>query len=335
MHPSPQVSLLSPAREDPHGKSSPMLQMQEYAVSGLLGHEGPPVALKNQTPHASNRHHAASPVHIRTPIEQPRTPDPRSINASLMPNLRQKLLKELNKTPTPSDAAVEQAALQVLKVSRDILTSYRAAATQGSSMGSSFATHPDDVEYHNAVSRILHKPGDYPAMTEGAMAAVLEAYGNLAAAGSGEVVHELAQVEGLVEGLMCAAEHGSQDVRTHAVFVLSQLAIAGPETAMQMALLPGLAEECCRAISSGSKSERVTLNWALLVNNVAAMGGEDAARALTAHSMLVRELGAWLDGAHDTATLQRLTGTTCRRVRACGGGAACAGACVQRGRGRC
>ena len=139
-------------------------------------------------------------------------------------------------------------------------------------------------------------------LSEAAMAAVLEAYGNLAAAGGGEVVHDLAQVEGLVEGLMCAAEHGSQDVRTHAVFVLSQLAIAGPETAMQMALLPGLAEECCRAISSGSKSERVTLNWALLVNNVAAMGGEDAARALTAHSMLVRELGAWLDGAHDTAT---------------------------------
>ena len=231
-----------------------------------------------------------------------------------MPDLRQKLLKELNKAPTPSDAAVEQAALQVLKGSRDILASYRAAATQGSSVSSWFAAHPDDVKFHRVVSEILHKPGEYPAMTEEATAAVLEAYGNLAVAGGGEVVQELAQVEGLVEGLMCAAEHGSQDVRTHAVFVLSQLAIAGPEIAKQMALLPGLAEECCRAISTGSKAEGVTLNWALLVNNVAAMGGEDAARALTAHSMLVRELGAWLDGAHDTATLQRLTGTTCRRV---------------------
>ena len=86
------------------------------------------------------------------------------------------------------------------------------------------------------------------------------------------------------------------------------LAIAGPETAIKIALLPGLPEACCRAISTSSKSEKLTFNWALLVNNVAALGGEDAVRALTAHGMLVRELGAWLDNAHDAATLQRLTG---------------------------
>lgn len=140
------------------------------------------------------------------------------------------------------------------------------------------------------------------------MAAVLEAYGNLATAGGADVVQELAKVDGLVEGLMCAAEHGSADVRACGVFMLSQLAIAGPETAAKIALLPGLAEACCSAISSRAHSEKLALNWALLVNNVAALGGEEAARLLTAHRKLAQELGAWLDGVHDAATLQRLTG---------------------------
>ena len=47
---------------------------------------------------------------------------------------------------------------------------------------------------------------------------------------------------------------------------------------------------------------------ALLINNLADMGGEDAVRVLSAHGMLVRELATWLDSAHDAATLQRLTG---------------------------
>jgi len=166
----------------------------------------------------------------------------------------------------------------------------------------------DDVEIMGAISRALRTPDQHAEWSEAAMAAVLEAYGNFATVGGAEVVQELAKVDGLVEGLMCAAEHGSADVRAHGVFVLSQVAIAGPETAKKIALLPGLAEACCSAIASSARSERLALNWALLVNNVAALGGEEAARLLTAHRNLVQELGAWLDAAHDAATLQRLAG---------------------------
>ncbi len=54
---------------------------------------------------------------------------------------------------------------------------------------------------------------------------------------------------------------------------------------------------------------------ALLINNLADMGGEDAVRVLSAHGMLVRELATWLDSAHDAATLQRLTGVFNRLSR--------------------
>jgi len=242
----------------------------------------------------------------------------------------EKLLEELRR-PAPAAAAVEQAALQVLQGSQEIVAALRAAGAHGKA--ASFAFHADDLEYHQTMARIL-QTGPRPVASgprqperrawgleevpEAAVRAVLEAYCNLATVGVG-MLGELMRVRGMAQGLMCALEAGSSEVKAHGVFLLSQLAIAGPEAAMRIALLPGLPEACCRALCSTSKSEKLTLSWALLVNNVAALGGEEAVRVLTAHSMLVHELGAWLDSAQDAATLQRLTGVSprvaaCRRV---------------------
>ena len=49
-------------------------------------------------------------------------------------------------------------------------------------------------------------------------------------------------------------------------------------------------------------------NTSLLLNNLAAQGDTHAVSVLSGHGMLMRELAAWLDNAHDAATLQRLTG---------------------------
>lgn len=49
-------------------------------------------------------------------------------------------------------------------------------------------------------------------------------------------------------------------------------------------------------------------NAFLLINNLAALGGEDAVGALTADSALMRELAGWLDSSMDADTLQRLAG---------------------------
>ena len=242
------------------------------------------------------------------------------MHAQAMRLLHKRFLTEMTRAPKPDAAAVEQAALQVLKGSQDITASLRTARAHGKT--ASFAFHADDVEYHETISRIL-QTGPRPVacgpqqperrawgleeVSEAALAAVLEAYCNLATVGV-EMLRQVVTVRGMPQGLMNAVEQGSASVKVYGVFLLSQLAIAGPETAIKIALLPGLPEACCRAISTSSKSEKLTFNWALLVNNVAALGGEDAVRALTAHGMLVRELGAWLDNAHDAATLQRLTG---------------------------
>ena len=255
-----------------------------------------------------------------TPVANLQTEIEGRTHVQAMRLLHKRFLSEMTRAPKPDAAAAEEAALQVLKGSQDITASLRAARAHGQT--APFAFHADDVEYHETISRIL-QTGPRPVacgpqqperrawgleeVSEAALAAVLEAYCNLATVGV-EMLRQVVTVRGMPQGLMNAVEQGSASVKVYGVFLLSQLAIAGPETAIKIALLPGLPEACCRAISTSSKSEKLTFNWALLVNNVAALGGEDAVRALTAHGMLVRELGAWLDNAHDAATLQRLTG---------------------------
>ena len=69
----------------------------------------------------------------------------------------------------------------------------------------------------------------------------------------------LAHRSGLVE----IGELVQDSVADSASFLLSQLALAGPEMAAKIARLPGLTEACDKAMSS-SESE----STALLVNNL-------------------------------------------------------------------
>ena len=119
---------------------------------------------------------------------------------------------------------------------------------------------------------------------------------------------QLASTRNMLPALAQAVEQGSHGLQTSGLFLLSQIALTGPSTAVEIAKLPGLLKACYEIIMQKHSSEKMTQISALLINNLAAMGGEDAVRVLSAHGMLVRELVTWLDNAHDAATLQRLTG---------------------------
>ena len=81
----------------------------------------------------------------------------------------------------------------------------------------------------------------------------------------------------MVSGLVSVLAHGSglvenrevvQDsVADRASFLLSQLALAGPEMAAKIAHLPGLTEACVKALMFSSESE----STALLVNNLVSL----------------------------------------------------------------
>lgn len=219
-----------------------------------------------------------------------------------------KLQDEL-KRASPSAAAVEAAALQVLSKSREITTALRRDKSL------SFSFDKADAGYHEAVAGVLvAKPGTGAgaAVSEAALEAMLEAYSSLATVCSVTMFQQLVETKQMLTGLVAVIQTRASGAVVHAVFLLSQLALVGPETAQRISLLPGLAEACCRSIAggrqTGAKSESLALNTALMVNNVSALGGEEAIQALTAHGELVRELGAWLDNASDAETLQRLTG---------------------------
>ena len=76
------------------------------------------------------------------------------------------------------------------------------------------------------------------------------------------LVSVLAHGSGLVEN----REVVQDSVADRASFLLSQLALAGPEMAAKIAHLPGLTEACVKAMSS-SESE----STALLVNNLVSL----------------------------------------------------------------
>ena len=111
----------------------------------------------------------------------------------------------------------------------------------------------------------------------------------------------------MLEGLVAVLSTGSELVEDRACFLLSQISLAGPAMAARIAHLPGLANVCARAMAS-SQSESLALDVALLINNLAAQGGEDAVHVLTESGALMHELAHRLDSSHDAATLQRLAG---------------------------
>jgi hypothetical protein len=108
-------------------------------------------------------------------------------------------------------------------------------------------------------------------------------------------------------GLVAGMRLGHLKVKACSIFLLSQIALGSPRTAARIVLLDGLTEACA-ACCSAEVDATLTMNTGLLINNLAALGGEEAVRALTADNTLIQNLTRLLDLAQDAPTLQRLTG---------------------------
>jgi len=185
-------------------------------------------------------------------------------------------------------------ALDVLDAARDIAKSAR----------EHFAFLPGDTTNHEALGAALLQGTQHAELSEQALEALLGAYVQVVGPANR---CQLAEMDGLLEGLIAAVERGSHQMQSSSLFLLSQVALAGPATAIKLTRLPGLLEVCTGVLSSRAEEDR-TLNAALLVNNLSALGGEEAVDLLTQDTALMRHLASWLDEAHDASTLQRLTG---------------------------
>ena len=181
--------------------------------------------------------------------------------------LHSTLLREL-KSPAFSTAQIELAAQKVLQGARDAVASIRLEAKQGVSV--SFSFHPLDTEYHEYIATVLLAVparkgaawGEQGHVSEAALQTILEAYSNVAAVGVG--THgQLGNVKGLLRGLVKAVDLGGEELEARALFLLSQVALAGPEMAAGIALLPGLTAACLNAIATRTKSEKPMLNRCL------------------------------------------------------------------------
>lgn len=95
--------------------------------------------------------------------------------------------------------------------------------------------------------------GTHPCVSELAIEALLEAYANLTSLGGG-LLQQLACHDDLLRGLLVAVRQGSVKAEASAVFVLSQVALSGPEAATEMAFLPGLTEACTAALQRHARS---------------------------------------------------------------------------------
>ena len=259
---------------------------------------------------------SASPTRTPTPARtNAKTPTRVNIAAPLALQTRIQssfaaFLRELQR-PSPSSTDIDTAAQTVLEVSRQIN-----AMEEFPQFISATLAH--DSTCHVAFAVILRSGpqrnglwGVRGNVNASAVSSMLEAYSNFASCV--DSYKTLAGFEGfllgLVEAIRFGALHSAENIESWAVFLLSQLALAGPTVAATIALLPGFTASCLSAMSHGAGvSENLAVYTALLVNNVAALGGEEAIRALTMSGELVRELGSWLDDAHDAGTLQRLTG---------------------------
>ena len=76
-------------------------------------------------------------------------------------------------------------------------------------------------------------------------------------------------------GLVAEMRLGHLKVKASAIFLLSQIALGGPHTAARIALLDGLTKACAASCSAEGDAV-LTMNTALLINNLAALGGEEA-----------------------------------------------------------
>ena len=225
--------------------------------------------------------------------------------------LHSNLLLELE-SPS-SEVAVEQAARLVLQGARDVKKSSASALARAGTAAQAAQTpvdmHAVDDKYLESLAQLLlaGRPwGKQGAVSEAALTMMLEAVSELM--GNGVAPLQLAGTRDVLPALVQAVKQGSHGMQTSGLFLLSQIALVGPDTAVEISVLPGLAEACYVVITQDNSPETLTNTTALLINNMAALGGEDAVRVLSAHGMLMRELAACLDYANDAATLQRLTG---------------------------
>ena len=212
-----------------------------------------------------------------------------------------------------SQQDLNRAASSVLNVAESISSSLRPT-------NADFSFQSEDDLYHEIIANILFcgpqekaevvgwgPDGEVP---EWIVLTVLKAYSALVWATP--VIQQLAKVTRMIEGLLRAFEQGtgSNGVKPTAAFLLSQIALAGQNIAVRIATLPSLPDACFKALLSTERASKESLanETALLINNLAAMGGRKATIILTANPELMQELGFWLDNSHDAETLQCLAG---------------------------
>ena len=174
--------------------------------------------------------------------------------------LHSTLLQKLM-SPTPSTTQIELAAQHVLHGAQETAAFIRLDLDQGDE--APFCFHSSDAEYHTHIAMVLQAVparqgaawGQHGQVSEAALQNIMDAYSQLAVIGL-ETHVQLGHVEGLVLGLVKATEHGGEGLRSSALFLLSQVALAGPEMAARIALLPNLPGACYRTVAADTLEAR-------------------------------------------------------------------------------
>jgi len=156
------------------------------------------------------------------------------------------------------------------------------------------------------------------------LASVLHAY-VLICYRNPEGVDQLSQIPMMFTALLRVMAVGSIKVTNWACLLLSQLAIASPEAAVEISEMPGLSQTLVHIIASADSHEhaqqldsaqKCATNAVLLINNIAGTGGEAAITALAREANLVTTFLRRLQSSSDLESLQRRLGV----VRVAGGG---------------
>ena len=176
-------------------------------------------------------------------------------------------------------------------------------------------------------------------VSEAALYAMLEAYCNLASvadrrmrvqslqgdacAAAPTLATQLWSVQGLPAALMQGVSQGSENLKRCALLLLSQLPLAGSHAAMDIAQQHGLVDACASVLvsvrmppqskadaarESAQRARRLIGAAALVVHNVAAVGGGQAQLVVAERQELPRALAVASDQAGDSGVLLSLTG---------------------------
>jgi hypothetical protein len=152
----------------------------------------------------------------------------------------------------------------------------------------------------------------------------VQGYANLAST-SARALSQLAAADNLVEALVEVSTYTgvSCKVKAAALLLLAYVALQGPLTAARIAMNPcleqvGLGILSCTSRAMCGKGEeggegedeegKVALHMLLLLNNLAAVGGEETAEALAGSKGLMRLVAACLISATERVRLEQLVG---------------------------